>query len=215
MIHNPFDTPLYIKSMKATVKYDGGVFGAVNTDVGMTIGAKDTVLSPQVEMISEAGLPFLLKTILPFVLKNPGLIKGSSDISFVIESTIVAVVGGADGYLGNVQYNQQADITVNLKFSLTDLLKLQTLQGTGHADATTTEAPAAPTATITSETPATTEAPQNPTTSAQETTTTVAPTVAKRQDIAAPFGDLDNMLAQLKTLFNQHYAEIGEPAPFA
>ncbi|KAK3829395.1 MAG: hypothetical protein J3Q66DRAFT_435774 [Benniella sp.] len=214
MIHNPFDTALYIKSMKATVKYNGGVFGAVNTDVGMTIGAKDTVLSPQVEMISEAGFKFLLNTILPFVLKNPGLIKGSSDIPFLIESTIVAVVGGSDGYLGNVQYNQQADITVNLKFSLADLLKLQTLQG-GHADATTTEAPAAPTTTITSETPTTTEAPQNPTTSAQETTTTVAPTVAKRQDIAAPSGDFDDMLAQLKTLFNQHYAEIGEPAPFA
>ncbi|KAF9981330.1 hypothetical protein BGZ75_007419 [Mortierella antarctica] len=107
MIYNPFDTPLYIKSMQASNSWNGKDFGVVNQDVGMTIPPKSSALSPTVIMTSPAGLGFLTSTLLPFMLAYPQLLVGAAaDVPFLIKSVIVAQVGGSNGYLGNVQYAQ-------------------------------------------------------------------------------------------------------------
>ncbi|KAF9173783.1 hypothetical protein BGX21_007855 [Mortierella sp. AD011] len=106
MIYNPFDTPLYIESMVADCVWNGIAFGTINENVGLTVPAKSTALTSALTMVSPSGAGFL-PTVLEFVLKNLGLVTGPKDIPFDITSTIVAKVGGSDGYLGNVAYSQK------------------------------------------------------------------------------------------------------------
>lgn len=115
MIYNPFDAPLYIKSMKATTHWQGKYFGELDYDVGFTVPPKSTFRTPTMEMVSPAGLAFY-GLLLEFMAKNNGLLGGKPvDVAFDIDSTIVAVVGGADGYLGNVKYTQKgAIITIQM-----------------------------------------------------------------------------------------------------
>ncbi|KAF9979715.1 hypothetical protein BGZ75_009304 [Mortierella antarctica] len=114
MIYNPFDTPLYIKSMKASTVWNGYDFGVVDQEVGMTVPAKSTVLSPTVTMVSPGGIGFM-GTLLPFMARYPQLLVGiAADVPFNIKSTITAVVGGQNGYTGNVQYSQ-ADTIIKVQ----------------------------------------------------------------------------------------------------
>ncbi|KAF9421486.1 hypothetical protein BGZ94_008824 [Podila epigama] len=111
MIYNPFDAPLLIKRMVATNYWNGKDFGGIDEEVNMVVPARATVLSPTVTMVSPAGLGFMTSTILPFMLAYPKLLFGqTADVPFNIKSTIIAVVGGANGYLGNVQYAQDNTI---------------------------------------------------------------------------------------------------------
>ncbi|KAI7819239.1 hypothetical protein BC939DRAFT_268343 [Gamsiella multidivaricata] len=116
MIYNPFDTPLYIKTMKASTTWQGKYFGEIDQDVGLTIPPKATVLSPTLTMESPAGLDFF-GTLIPFMLKYPQLLIGqTADVPFNINATITAVVGGSSGYLGNVAYSQ-ADTVITVQIN--------------------------------------------------------------------------------------------------
>ncbi|KAF9298018.1 hypothetical protein BGZ74_009545 [Mortierella antarctica] len=172
MIYNPFDTPLYIKHMTAINVWNGKEFGVIDQDVGMTIPAKSSVLSPTVTMTSPAGLGFMTSTILPFMLAYPSLLFGATvEVPFDITSTIVASVGGANGYTGNVQYKQLATgirVTVGGKApagALPPALLPPTTNTTSTASGITT-------ATATDVSPTTTATP----TTAAEVTTTIATT---------------------------------------
>ncbi|KAF9583808.1 hypothetical protein BGW38_008458 [Lunasporangiospora selenospora] len=106
MIYNPFDTPLYIKSMKASTVWNGHDFGLVDQEAGFTVPPKSTFLSPTLTMVSPAGLGFM-STLIPFMAAYPQLLVGATaEVPFNIKSTITAVVGGKDGYEGVVQYTQ-------------------------------------------------------------------------------------------------------------
>ncbi|KAF9548894.1 hypothetical protein EC957_005246 [Mortierella hygrophila] len=106
MIYNPFDTPLFIKRMKATNYWQGKYFGELDEEVNLTVPPKSTVRSPTVTMVSPAGFGFM-GTLLPFMTKYPQMILGiAADIPFEVQSTITTYVGGESGYLGNVGYNQ-------------------------------------------------------------------------------------------------------------
>ncbi|KAI1315894.1 hypothetical protein EDD11_000208 [Mortierella claussenii] len=185
MIYNPFDTPLYIKSMQAATSWQGKDFGIVNQDVGLTVPAKGTVLSPTVIMASPAGLGFM-GTLLPFMLAYPTLIVGQTvAVPFTIKSTITAVVGGPNGYLGNVQY-QQPDTIINVKIDggIPQGFKIPTLDPTPTANATTT-ALATPTTSVSatvgpSSVPVTT-AVESTTTAVTATTTTTTTKTADAQ----------------------------------
>ncbi|KAG0239481.1 hypothetical protein BG011_003918, partial [Mortierella polycephala] len=107
MIYNPFDAPLYIKKMRAVNFWRGKEFGVVDENVGMTIPPKSTVLSPTVTMVSPSGLGFSTNMALPFMNAYAGLLIGAAvEVPFDIQATIVAAIGGPDGYEGNVVYTQ-------------------------------------------------------------------------------------------------------------
>ncbi|KAF9098545.1 hypothetical protein BGX27_000783 [Mortierella sp. AM989] len=168
MIYNPFDTPLYIKSMSAKTTWKDKEFGIVNQEVGMTIPAKGTALSPTVTMISPAGAPFLFSTITPFIATYPGLLFGAAvDVPFNIASTITAIVGGPDGYTGNVQY-AQPDTIIKVQMGGKAPASMLPLSLGGQPDATTTDAP-------------TSDAPTTPTTDAAAAPSDL-PAITKRQD---------------------------------
>ncbi|KAF9998936.1 hypothetical protein BGZ80_009159 [Entomortierella chlamydospora] len=210
MIYNPFDAPLYIKHMTATTVWNGLTFGTVDQDVGLTVPAKGTVLSPTVTMVSPAGLGFALDTLAPFMAHYPLMLFGQAyDVPFNINSTISAVVNGPDGYAGNVRYSQ-ADtiIKVQLNGQAPQSMVAQVFGGSNStttaasATATSASVPASTTtgapesATTGAPASATTEAPASTTTEVSTTagsptpttaaTTTSAPAIAKRQDIAIP-----------------------------
>lgn len=226
MIYNPFDTPLYIKSMNAVTKYKVGpnlkIFGTVNADVGMEIGAKQTVLSKAVTMVSDKRVDGFITTLLAFIAANPTLVFGPKDVDFHIEATIVAQVGGSSGYLGNVQYVQDPT-TINVKLNG----KPEEVQAFLNRDkVTTTTTAAQPTSTSTgtettiagstteaptTEAPTTTVAPTTTETPKAETTTTSA-TIVKRQDVTIPSGDLSEDL--IKAALNKLFTESGQPALF-
>ncbi|KAG0238768.1 hypothetical protein BGW42_002634 [Actinomortierella wolfii] len=106
MVYNPFDAPLYIKHMTASNSWRGMYFGAIDEDVGFTVPPKSTKLSPTVTMKSPAGAGFF-SVLLPFMGAYPSLILGKmNEVPFDIQSTIVAYVGGPNGYMGNVKYAQ-------------------------------------------------------------------------------------------------------------
>ncbi|KAG0237854.1 hypothetical protein B0O80DRAFT_409402 [Mortierella sp. GBAus27b] len=109
-IFNPFDAPLYIKSMKATTYWQGKYFGVIDQDVGLTVPPKGTAQTSSLTMISPTGVGFY-GTLFPFMKDHLGLITGQPvDIGFDIDSSIVAFVGGSDGYQGNVKYAQNNTI---------------------------------------------------------------------------------------------------------
>ncbi|KAF9426865.1 hypothetical protein BGZ94_005885 [Podila epigama] len=106
-IYNPFDTPLFIKRIVANTLWDGKQFGSIDQDLGLTVPPRSTALSPSVSIVSPAGLGFLTSTIVPFMLANPTLILGATvGVPFNVQATIVASIGGPNGYVGNVQYSQ-------------------------------------------------------------------------------------------------------------
>ncbi|KAF9900680.1 hypothetical protein BX616_002526 [Lobosporangium transversale] len=238
MIYNPFDTPLYIKSMKALNSWRGMDFGVVDQEVGMTIPAKGTALSPTVVMVSPGG-PGFLKVLLPFMAAYPGLLVKAVDVPFTIKSTITAYVGGPNGYLGNVAY-QQPDtiISVKLDFGTPSGLKIpSSLDEIMHPTTTSTvtatpdvpaPSPSPVDVTPSPEAPApepvttTEEAPAPVTPSPEPSTTGDAPIVAKRQDVPPSLGNLipsseDPAVieAWLKALANKLALDEGLPAPFA
>jgi hypothetical protein len=109
-VYNPFDTPLFIKSMRSDNYWQGKYFGELKGEVNMVVPPKSSVLSPVVPMASPAGFGFM-GTLLHFMLANPQLLLGiSADVVFDTRSEIVAYVGGPDGYMGNVSYNQTETI---------------------------------------------------------------------------------------------------------
>lgn len=205
--------------MSAVTKYEGKIFGTVNAEVGMEIGAKQTVLSHAVTMISDKRVDGFITTLLGFVAKNPGLVLGPQDVNFRIEATIAAQVGGSSGYLGNVQYVQDPTV-INVKLGG----KPEEVQAFLHRDATTTTAAQTTTTTAGTEAATTTEVPtttteaptttQAPTTTTEaplaETTTTSASTIVKRQDVSST--DVSPDL--LKAALNKMFAEVGQPALF-
>ncbi|KAG0047892.1 hypothetical protein BGZ89_004759 [Linnemannia elongata] len=235
MIYNPFDTPLYIKSMYADTIWEGKAFGTVNQDVGMTVPPKSSQLSPVVYMKSPAGLEFM-GTLLPFMLKYPQLVVGqTANVPFLIKSQITAVVGGANGYTGNVAY-AQPDAIIGVKVSY-DLKPPGAVlpPALGGPAVAPTNATTTATGTATETSTATTTLSEQPTitttaTTADTTTatTTVAPTttvvpaavVQKRQ--AAPSiletGPLDQSPAQieawLKAMVNNLAVNEGLAAPY-
>ncbi|GJJ76993.1 hypothetical protein EMPS_09352 [Entomortierella parvispora] len=236
MIYNPFDAPLYIKSMQATTIWNGKNFGTVNQDVGLTVPGKGTVLSPSVTMVSPAGLEFFVDTILPFMVSNMGLLFGSAvTVDFNIQSTITAIVGGPDGYTGNVQYNQDnTPITVQVggKVPASDLPPALG----GPQNGTTTAAPSATSAASSIPTPAATSQAAMPTTADATATTTEAakptetsgttpsaaasaPGMEKRQLVTA-FGETpadrtpEAVEAWIKAVVNKLAADEGIPLPF-
>ncbi|KAF9163540.1 hypothetical protein DFQ26_002426 [Actinomortierella ambigua] len=107
MVYNPFDAPLYIKRMTATNSWRGKTFGTIDEDVGFTVPPKSSKLSPTVTMKSPAGLGFGL-LLVEFMAAYPSMIIFKpNDVPFDIQSTIVAYVGGPNGYMGNVKYAQK------------------------------------------------------------------------------------------------------------
>ncbi|KAG0006468.1 hypothetical protein BGZ65_007614 [Modicella reniformis] len=243
MIYNPFDTPLYIKSMQANTIYrtkDGAEkpFGVVNQDVGITIPPKSSALSPSVTMVSPAGLGFALEVLGPFLKDYPLIALGiAQDVPFFIKSTIVAHVGGPNGYLGNVQYAQDntiikvqmggqpatgpnplipttpsATTTAIPSATVTSTIAETTAASSSASTEPTTKATSAPTTTAT--------APVTTTTETKDTTTTVAPTVVKRQDVVpsidVPPTSADPAVqeAWFKAMLNKQYVDGGLSAPF-
>ncbi|KAG0302815.1 hypothetical protein BGZ98_007205 [Dissophora globulifera] len=202
MVYNPFDTPLYIKALQASTSWNGKDFGVVNQAVGFTVPPKSAALSPTVLMASPDGGGFLASTLLPFMLTYPQLLVGlSADIPFTIKSTIVASLGGENGYTGNVMYAQpDTIITVKLGGPIPPEV-LAALMAAAHPAVA-----AAPTTTAT-------------TTTAAPTATIVAP--VKRQDldilggIAGP-GSQDPAVVEawFKAVVNKLNLDAGKPAPF-
>ncbi|KAF9355180.1 hypothetical protein BGX26_006889 [Mortierella sp. AD094] len=196
MIYNPFDTPLYIESMNANVVWSGTPFGNINQNVGLTVPPKSTALTSTLTMVSPAG-PDFLGTVLKFVAGNLGLVLGPQDVPFDITATIVAKVGGPNGYTGNVVYSQaNTPIKVSLTGSLPAGLSVSPASipsaGTNTTVAATTPAAATTSATTTSAAATTPAAATTSTTPAAATTTSTTPTpktnstiVTKRQDAGA------------------------------
>ncbi|KAF9582661.1 hypothetical protein BGW38_010920 [Lunasporangiospora selenospora] len=204
MIYNPFDTPLYIKSMKASTVWEGKDFGIVDQDVGMTVGPKSSALSPTVTMVSPAGLGFM-GTLTPFILAYPQLlVGGTAEVPFNIKSTIVAAVGGPNGYVGNVAYTQDGAVfRVQIggkppannpliggvtNTTTTTSASVTATASTQPTDSTPSPSPTATTTTTASEKEPTTASEKEPTKPASTTTTTEASekpketgTIVKRQ----------------------------------
>ncbi|KAF8958995.1 hypothetical protein BGZ46_001857 [Entomortierella lignicola] len=224
MIYNPFDTPLYIKHMNASTVWNGYNFGIVNQDVGLTVPPKSSVLSPTVTMVSPAGVGFV-GTLLPFMIAYPKLLLGeSADVPFNIQSTITAVVGGAGGYTGNVQYSQ-ADTIIKVQINgkaPASMLPPQ-LGGTNGTTTTTSAVVVSttstgPTSTASADVHTTTRTAE-PTTSAtpRSTTTTIAP-ILKRQYAGAIDLRVDSsppaVEAWIKAMVNKLAVEGGAAAPY-
>ncbi|KAI1301122.1 hypothetical protein EDD11_005812 [Mortierella claussenii] len=187
-IYNPFDTPLFIQSIKASTVWKGYDFGVLDQNVGMTIPAKSTALSPTLTMVSPAGLGFL-GTLTPFLANYPQLIVGqSADVPFNIASTITARVGGSAGYEGNVQYSQ-ADTIIRVQIN-GKVPDNTTLPGhnTTVVPIPTPTATSLPTANITMTVPSKLPTPDLPTpqsptsTGAPKVTTTTTEAPTKRTD---------------------------------
>ncbi|KAG0018124.1 hypothetical protein BGZ81_010390 [Podila clonocystis] len=236
MIYNPFDTPLYIKRMTANNVWSGKDFGVIDQDVGMTVPAKSSVLSPTVTMTSPAGLGFMTSTILPFMLAYPSLLFGATvEIPFDITSTIVASVGGANGYTGNVQYKQLATgirVTVGGKApagALPPALLPPTTNTTSIASATTIATATDVIPTITTTTTAAEVAPTTTTTTTttkadsssptpKSTPSAVAEALTKRQvqmlEEVPSSQDPAVVEAWLKLVVNKLALDDGVAAPF-
>ncbi|KAG9069218.1 hypothetical protein KI688_010115 [Linnemannia hyalina] len=234
MIYNPFDAPLYIKSMYADAIWDGKPFGIVNQDVGMTVPPKSSQLSPVVQMKSPAGLEFM-GTLLPFMAKYPQLVIGqTANVPFLIKSQITAVVGGENGYLGNVAYAQpDAIFGVKVSFDLKPAGAVlpaalggpaavpETNTTTTATEPSTTATPLPEQPTVTPTTADTTTVPATATASPTTTVAAVTPAViVKRQ--AAPSiletGPLDQSPEQieawLKAVVNNLAVNQGLAAPY-
>ncbi|KAF9130327.1 hypothetical protein BGX30_013564, partial [Mortierella sp. GBA39] len=236
MIYNPFDAPLYIKSMYADTTWNGMAFGTVNQDVGMTVPPKSSQLSPVLYMMTPAGAGFM-DILLPFIEAYPKMMELETvDVPFLIESQITAVVGGANGYLGNVAYAQpDAIFGVRVSYDLkppgavlppalggpaaVPTANTTTTTTTTTEPSTATTLPEQPTATPT--TADTITAPASATASPTTTVAAVAPaTVVKRQ--AAPSiletGPLDQSPEQieawLKAMVNNLAVNQGLAAPY-
>ncbi|KAG0305312.1 hypothetical protein BGZ97_001149 [Linnemannia gamsii] len=224
MIYNPFDTPLFIKKMKATNYWQGKYFGDLDEEVNLTVPPKSTVRSPTVTMVSPAGFGFM-GTLLPFMLKYPQLLVGiAADVPFDIQSTIVTYVGGQSGYFGNVGYNQTETIIKvqvggkapagALPASLADLLPKD-----GSNNSTSTVLPTV-TATSTTIGEATATAPtasaSDSTTPAPTTTSAATETIAKRQvqSLEAGPGSEDPAVVEawIKAMVNKLAVDEGLPA---
>ncbi|KAG0057609.1 hypothetical protein BGZ83_006982 [Gryganskiella cystojenkinii] len=227
MIYNPFDAPLYVVSMKATTTWNGHEFGVVDQAVGLTVPAKGTVLAPTVTMVSPAGLGFM-GTLLPFMLAYPGLLFGQTEtVPFNIQSTIVARVGGANGYEGNVLYNQDSTlIAVQVGGNVPKSMLPPALGGPQNNTMTAPSATTTDAATVTTEVPAkpttTDAAPAKPTTEAGKPTTTPITThaadVTKRQVQTLGDTPTDQSPAAvelwLKAIINKLAADDGVAPPF-
>ncbi|KAF9364539.1 hypothetical protein BGX34_001257 [Mortierella sp. NVP85] len=202
VIYNPFDAPLYIKSMKATTHWQGKYFGELDYAVGFTVPPKSTIRTPTMEMVSPAGLAFY-GLLLEFMAKNNGLLGGKPvDVAFDIDSTIVAVVGGENGYVGNVKYSQKgAIITIQMGGKAPE----GGLPGPGGPKPTTT-APAEqkPSATPVTPLPATTTEPTKAALTTEKPTTIA---LEGPKETVAAFGDNGSWLS----IFNKRQDEGLQP----
>lgn len=174
--------------MKATTTWQGKYFGELDYDAGFSVPPKSKIRTPTLEMVSPAGLPFY-GLLIEFMAKNPGLLAGKPvDVAFDIDSTIVAVVGGPDGYLGNVKYSQKGTIiTIQMGGKAPEGSLPPELGGpktTTTSPATETPAPASATTTEPAKTEPTSVTP-----------TTTAPEVIK--ETVATVGDGSNWLSIL------------------
>ncbi|KAF9544267.1 hypothetical protein EC957_012230 [Mortierella hygrophila] len=228
MLYNPFDTPLYIKSMYANTTWNGMAFGTVNQDVNMIVPPKSNQLSPVVYMKAPAG-PEYMDVVLPFIEAYPKLGELETvDVPFLIESLIVAAIGGENGYVGNVLY-AQSDTIIGVTISVEELpdpdvpLSLGSPAVVPETNTTTTATePSTATSPLPEQptvTPTTADTTTAPATATASPTTTIA-AVVKRQ--AAPSileaGPLDHSSEQMKAWFkaviNDLAVSRGLPAPF-
>ncbi|KAF9103770.1 hypothetical protein BGX27_010386 [Mortierella sp. AM989] len=211
MIYNPFDTPLHIVSMNAKAVWKGKEFGTIKSDVGLTVPPKSSTLSPTVTMESPKDPGFLISTIIPFVMANLGIIASPVDVPFDITASIVARVGGPNGYEGNVAYSQ-ADtiIKVSLEIIGGGLADLRLLSG---ASAPLSSPDTTTTTSATSDSPTTTVAPTTTTMLAD-----IVPDIVKRQDVGTVNGPASNDPADveiwLKAVANALAIKNGEAPPF-
>lgn len=189
MIYNPFDAPLYIKRMSATNTWNGKEFGSLDEEVGLTVPPRSTVLSPTVTMVSPAGFGFMTSTILPFMLAYPQLLFGATaEVPFNIKSTIVAVVGGANGFLGNVQYSQDNTI---IKVAVNGKAPAGVLPPALQPPTTNTTASGA--------LPTPTTAPEVPTTVVETTTSPTDTTTTTTTEVASPTASPTPAVASMLT----------------
>ncbi|KAF8977331.1 hypothetical protein BGZ46_007471 [Entomortierella lignicola] len=223
-IYNPFDTPLYIQSMNASVVWNSKYFGAIDQDVGLTIPAKSTALTSTLTMVSPSGAPFLLDTIFPFVLANLGLPFGPVDIPFDITANIVAKVGGSSGYLGNVAYAQPNTI-IKVSLAMDGLsTSLITSPGAATSAAATSAAAtsaAATSAAATSTAAASSSAPTSTSAAPEPSPKTNSTSVAKRQvetvssSLLPSSPESDLVTSWLKTIANNLAQQQGATPPFS
>ncbi|KAI9242728.1 hypothetical protein MVEG_09075 [Podila verticillata NRRL 6337] len=207
MIYNPFDTPLYIKRMSASTTWNGKDFGTLDEEVGLTVPPRSTVLSPTVTMVSPAGLGFMTSTILPFMLAFPQLLFGATaDVPFNIKSTIVAVVGGSNGYLGNVQYSQDNTI---IKVTVGGKAPAGALPPALQPPTTTNTTETLPTSATSGVPTATSEVP---TTTVVETTASHATTARSSSPTASPTAAVANMLTKRQMQILQEVPASQDPA---
>ncbi|KAF9084555.1 hypothetical protein BGX23_010420 [Mortierella sp. AD031] len=202
MIYNPFDTPLFIKRMKATNYWDGRYFGELDEEVNLTVPPKSTVRSPTVTMVSPAGFGFL-GTLLPFMKDHPALLFGKAvDIAFNVQSVIITYVGGQDGYFGNVGYNQTETIIKvqvggkapagALPAGLADLVP--------HENNSTSSALPSPTATTATDGATSTVVSASPSPSASSSSTSTSGSPASASPTGAAAGPVEKR--QVQTLEN-------------
>ncbi|KAF9417140.1 hypothetical protein BGZ94_010027 [Podila epigama] len=108
-MYNPFDTELTITHITANNTWAGSYFGTINEDVSITIPPKSVQLSPPMTMVSPEGFGFLTSVVLKLMAAYPSLAAGSANmVPFDISSVISAKIGGSQGYVANVVYNQAA-----------------------------------------------------------------------------------------------------------
>jgi len=223
MIYNPFDTPLFIKTMKASNYWDGNYFGELDEDVNLTVPPKSTVLSPTVTMVSPAGFGFM-STLLPFMSKYPQLLLGiAADVSFNVQSTIVTYVGGQSGYYGNVGYNQTETIIKVQVGGKAPAGALPAALAPPNSSNSTVSAVPSPTAATTTESaaststsvPSTTASP-SPASASPTTTGAAAEPIVKRQVQSLESGpgseDPAVVEAWIKAMVNKLAADQGLPA---
>jgi len=180
-------------------------------------------------MTSPAGIGFL-GVLVPFMLAYPGLLFGATEnVPFTINATIVASVGGQNGYTGNVAYNQaDAIFAVQVGGQVPKSALPPALGGTAPTGTSTVTNSATVTATTGAATTTEATAPTATTTHAAEPTTTAATPsstqtssapVAKRQapvsDAATPSSqDPAIVEAWLKAVINKLATDDGVAAPF-
>ncbi|KAF8944808.1 hypothetical protein BGZ52_010253 [Haplosporangium bisporale] len=193
--------------MSASTTWNGKDFGTLDEEVGLTVPPRSTVLSPTVTMVSPAGLGFMTSTILPFMLAFPQLLFGATaDVPFNIKSTIVAVVGGSNGYLGNVQYSQDNTI---IKVTVGGKAPAGALPPALQPPTTTNTTETLPTSATSGVPTATSEVP---TTTVVETTASHATTARSSSPTASPTAAVANMLTKRQMQILQEVPASQDPA---
>ncbi|KAG0056016.1 hypothetical protein BGZ83_006629 [Gryganskiella cystojenkinii] len=219
-MYNPFDTELYISHINANNTWSGHLFGNINQDISLTIPAKSTVMSPPVNLVSDAGPMFALSVLSRLMIAYPSMAAGGANtVPFDINSVITAKIGGANGYGSNVVYNQmQVGIVIQVVKSYDTEPSPVPVIPTPVATSTVSAAPtatAAPTTTVAPVVPSPSSSPSPVATTTEAPAPSQAPVsfaFYKRQLAAqdAPFtGTDEEALALFKQLVGNACASVG------